>query len=85
MVLCVVAMHNGDRAQVENIVDLVGQEGAVAMVPCHEAHAHHNPGADSDPSSLTSPLLVWGPHYRYTHVYVLHAVCCQTLLASQGS
>ena len=32
-------------------------------------------------SSLTSPLLVRGPHY--THVYLLHAVYCQTLLASQ--
>ena len=29
---------------------------------------------------LTSPLLVRGPHY--THVYWLHAVYCQTLLAS---
>jgi hypothetical protein len=26
-------------------------------------------------------LLVRGPHY--THVYLLHAVYCQTLLASQ--
>ena len=32
-------------------------------------------------SGLTSPLLVRGPHY--THVYLLHAVYCQTLLASQ--
>jgi hypothetical protein len=32
-------------------------------------------------SSLTSPLLVRGPHY--THVYLLHAVYCQTLLAGQ--
>jgi hypothetical protein len=28
-------------------------------------------------------LLVWGPHYTTTHVYSLHAVYCQTLLASQ--
>jgi hypothetical protein len=32
-------------------------------------------------SSLTSPLLVWRPHY--THVYMLHAVYCQTLHACQ--
>jgi hypothetical protein len=30
-------------------------------------------------SGLTSPLLVRGPHY--THVYLLHAVYSQTLLA----
>eukprot|EP01046_Picozoa_sp_COSAG06_P018686 COSAG06_NODE_1308_length_9914_cov_6.225879_4_plen_108_part_00 len=43
-------------------------------VPPHEDQPMHR-------SSLTSPLLVRGPHY--THVYSLHAVYCQTLLASQ--
>jgi hypothetical protein len=32
-------------------------------------------------SGLTSPLLARGPHYA--HAYLLHAVYCQTLLASQ--
>ena len=32
-------------------------------------------------SGLTSPLLVRGPHYTHCHVYLLHAVYSQTLLA----